>query len=467
MSKEIYRPRRLEERGVRIDVPIEDPDLWQKRIERDSGLPKDYTELRALVDERGAGAGTAVDAVDPEDWNCGEGFQARIFGGLANPGLRTEEREAVEAVLADAVPTVWETHRFDRFFLRWSETDPNPANNFSPDLVEEAATLLKSAWDRLEEGFGQPSDSEEIEIVFRDLGGFQGQAHPPRGPLELDASFWSANPRSRAPLAAHELFHIFQYSFGYRDSWPQVETNINWLAEGTARWAEVFLDQRLVDAAWLTRWMTRPHSDLLEEAGRMLPFWIFFDTRFRPGHVALRDLLEECRAQGGARAGLESALDLLGVHERLADFLERFAASIFLGDFRNLVDGTPLYPRILGPDGQAIVSRPVATEVLLPSGAPFRSPALPLGAFAANYHVFSFLPQADGLTLRLRALADSEVSFRVIQLLGGMRVADPLRDTSTTLDHVSVINRQAADSLALVTSSRGIATSFAINAELA
>jgi hypothetical protein len=470
MVGEVYVPRRLRERGVRIAVPIEDPEVWQRRVENDPGLPASYGELRDLVERYSARApedraGTAP-LSPPAAIRCGESLSARIQAGLGNPWLDAVERDTIDAMLADGIPINWISRSFDPFLIHWTETDPNPANNFDPGLVEEAGTLLQLAWNRLSAAFGANGIVTPIEVQFLQLG-VQGRATSPNGPIAFDTQTWLTQASVRAPLAAHELFHIFQYSFGFRQTWPQSLGDPNWFGEGTARWAEVFVHQRLTAADWLTVWMSIPGEDLLFMGDYVLPFWIFLDAHFRPGHFPLFDLLTSCRNARDLLPGLDDALTSLQHGLTLPGFFSLYAAESFLGRLRRQSNGATLYPSILDPDGRPIDPRPATTSVRLQPGNPHQSPAILLGGFGSTYQAFSFPPAADGLRLVLHAQADQELSFQTISLLRGTRVAATPGIVAAVFDQDEVIHLAAADTLVLIASGRGAASNLDVSAELA
>jgi hypothetical protein len=469
MAGEVYVPQRLRERGVRISIPIEDPDVWRRRVESDRGLPANYAELSALVARYSPGGNRDADDVPRvvrplPKLTCGESIYARIRAGLANPGLNAIEREAVDASLADTIPTDWNSRAFDPFLLHWTETDPNPDNNFDPQLVDEAGALLQLAWSRLTSAFGTPALAT-IEVKFQQLG-VQGQSTPPSGPIVFDTRTWLGNATVRAPLAAHELFHLFQYSFGFRQAWPQSLADSDWFGEGTARWAEVFVHQRLTAADWLTVWMAAPASDLLQMGDYVLPFWIFLDARFRPDAFALSELLTNCQNAGDLLPGLDSTLASSPNGLAMPDFFALYAAESFLGRLRRQSDGNTLYPSILAPDGLPVDPRPAMASVLLEPGNPYQPPTIALGSFGSNYQTFSFPPAADGLRLVLHARAGQDLSFQTLSFLHGAEVAATPVDIAATFDLDEVIQLSSADTVVVIASSRGTASSLDLSAEL-
>lgn len=481
MAGEIYVPQRLRERGVRISIPIEDPDLWQNRVQSDRALPANYAELSALVGRHFPATDYPAGDLPPNtgsplvDTTCGTSLYRRIYSGLSNPELAAEERDSIVAALTEATPTDWNVNDdFPHFTLRWTETDPIPANNLNPAnapaLIAEAGTLLEQAWQALSSTFGRapyrPSGANKIQIDFQDLpDDLQGQADPPDGPIMFDAERWQASPPLRAPLAAHELFHKLQHAFGYRVTWPQ--SNIAWFSEGTARWAEVFVYQRLTAATWLTGWLADPTLDLLAISSFALPFWLFFDARLRSAnHNALLDLLNWCEAEQEVRQGLDKTLELS--NQTLSEFFMLFAAESFLGESRRMPDGQVLYPQILGLDGQPIESRPKTKTVTLKSGEIFPDAApelIPLEAFGSCYYAFKFTPGADGRPFRLEVQAAETLTYQVISERAGSKVAQFSKVTDNFV-HEAPIQLAMVDTLVLVVSGRGAPVQVGISAQV-
>jgi hypothetical protein len=481
MAGEVYVPKRLEERGVRIAVPIEDPDVWQRRVENDPGLPASYGELRDLVERHFSKKGQVASPADAvpaageqplTDLTCGESLYARIYGGLANPGLAAAERDSIEAVLAEATPTDWNVRDdFPHFILRWTETDPDPANNLdaahAPALIAEAGALLEQAWNRFNMAFGiapfAPPATGKIQVDFQDLpDDLEGQAEPPKGPIVFDAQRWQASQALRAPLAAHELFHKLQYAFDFRVTWAQTASDVEWFSEGTARWAEVFVHQRLTAVKWLMDWLAKPNRDFFGAGSFTLPFWIFLNVRRHPN--GLVDLLTSCQAQKDAVRGLEQVVS--NVAGDLSELFALFAAEVKVGDWRRLSSGQTLYPQILGPDGLPHEPTVGTTSVSLGAGQSFESPApIKLGELASCYHAFAFAPEADGQPLRLEVLSAETLTHQVIFLRAGLKVGAS-STVSGNFVHAQAIQLAAADTLLLVTSTRGVPAQVEVSAQV-
>ncbi len=485
MAGEVYRPRRLRERGVRIAIPIEDPDVWQRRVKADPGLPKSYDELRDLVERRFSGRGYIVSSADalPDteeqpftDRTCGESLYARIYGGLANPWLASEERDSIEAVLAEATPTDWKSRDdFPHFILRWTETDPNPANNLDPEhareLIAEAGALLEQAWQSLTAAFGRPPFGSEggnkIQVDFQDLpDDKEGQANPPEGPIVFDAEKWQASTALRAPLAAHELFHKLQYAFGFRLDWEQASF-VEWFSEGTARWAEVFVHQRLTNSRWLLEWMLDPNLNFFAMSSMSLPFWLFFDAQFHP--QALLKLLQSCKDELGAQSGLDQVL--LDAGHDLPEFFQQFAIAIKVEngtrEWRRPPSGQVLYPQILDENGQPIEPQVGTTTQTLSQGEIYSSPEpIPLGSLAACYHAFTFQAAADGRPLRIEARSGQDLTYQLILLRGGHKVSEIPPVVSADFVNEQAIQLAIADTLLFIASSRGARTTIEVSAQV-
>jgi hypothetical protein len=478
MAREIYRLPRLAERGVEIAVPIVEPEVWEENVRSDPRLPASYPELLRLTEVRFQGDGSRAFAdearssweVTASEEACGESLLARVYGGLGNPRLSPMERDSIDSVLAAATPSAWQTRPTPHFLLRWTNSDPNPAHNLNDlSLIAEAEVLLEEAWQALSNTFGmEPFSSQadgRIQVDFLDLpGAEEGQAYPPGGPIQLDVATWRSFPAKRAPLAAHELFHKLQYAFGFRRDWAQTATDVDWFSEGTARWAEVFVHQRLTAAKWLTDWMSKPKANLLTTGSFALPFWIFFDARLRSATpTPLLDLLTACNHQQDARLGLDQALG--DAHQDLPGFFALFGAESWVGETRRLPGGQMLYPTILGPDGLPVDPRPAATLVRLDAGGAFQSAAVPVGAFGSCYHAVSFAPGAEGRPLRLEARAGADVTYTLISLLGGRKVGE-ISAVSTGFVHPQTIRLATADALVLVASGRGAPAGVEVGAQL-
>jgi hypothetical protein len=478
MSNNIYVPVRLAERGVKIAVPIKNPKNWQQDIQNDPYVPATYSALRNLIGQHFrpgwlTDAEVALEPLEEKgsiiDEHCGENLFARIYAGLANPQLSTAERDSIDAVLAAATPASWEIRETLHFTIRWTESDPNPAHNFDPALIDEAADLLELAWDSFNSTFGRPPFSSlgtaRIQVDFQDLpDDLEGQAEPPEGPIVFDAPRWQASPALRAPLSAHELFHKLQYAFEFRRTWALGATNVEWFSEGTARWAEVFVHQRLTASKWLLDWMLDPNLGFFGMSSYALPFWIFFDAKLHSADSSpLFSLLSSCQAEKDARRGLDAAL--LGLGQDLRDFFARFAAEIRLGGWRRTPTGQVLFPQILGPEGHPLEPQPTQQVVTLNKVGVFPPVTTVVGDFASCYHLLTYMPAVNGKLLRLQALSAVERTYQVISLLSGSKVAGN-STVSGDFAHQQTIQLSTADALLLVISGRGARADVEISAQV-
>ena len=479
MANEVYVLKRLAERGVKIAIPILEPEAWEESLRVDPALPATYPELSGLAgkliqsNRNGISAPEAASSQQPTtlEESCGESLYAKLYQGLGNPHLDKVERDSIDAAFAEATPVNWQTRSSPHFLLRWTDSDPDPAHHLTdPTLIDEAVTLLETAWQVFTMAFGREpfgsAGGQQIQVDFLDLGSLEGQAFPPEGPIQLNAAIWQARPELRAPLAAHELFHKLQYAFGFRREWAQSATDVGWLSEGTARWSEVFVHQRLTASKWLVDWLHSPSIDFFATDSFAVPFWIFFDAqrRMEGGPIALLDLLTACQAEQDARLGLERAL-----FEASRDLPEAFAAynaAAWLKEIRRMPNGHILYPVIVGPDGQPIDPLPAAMTVQLDAGGIFESAVVPLGAFGCCYHLFTFAPSAAGRSLRLEARSDgAPMTFQVLSLLGGQRIAGSLT-VSAGFVHQQTIQLDTADAVVLVISGRGVPVGVEVGAQV-
>jgi hypothetical protein len=245
------------------------------------------------------------------------------------------------------------------FILKWTNKSSNPGDNVSdPKVVKEAAAYFERAWDKLTGLFGRrpyvaPGKSK-VEVIFKDLECY-AFADPPEGPIELNSSVWMHMPSVRQTVAAHELFHKFQYAYGYKTRWlPQ--RSILWFSEGTAAWAEVFVCGRVTRNCKMEDMFMDASLDLYRAEDMSLPFWIYFvsGNSTTPKDQLMVRYFELYEKTGNAKDALYSVVrDGYGSVE---GFFSRFDKERRSGFWQGPDAGTHPYSCILGPEGKDLVA---------------------------------------------------------------------------------------------------------------
>ena len=250
------------------------------------------------------------------------GFSSRAGAGFDNPAVGSPVRADGDcAVLYNQLET-------EHFILKWTDSSPHPEDNINdPEIVRETAGYLETARDKLTGLFGRepyvPPGSRKIVVLFKDLDCY-AYADPPEGPIELNASVWTRMPSVRQTTAAHELFHKFQYAYGYKTRWPPGQP-VQWLTEGTAAWAEVFVWGRVSRDRKMEDMFKDTTLDLYDAEDMALPFWIYFvsGNRSTPKNHLMVEFFEKYEQTEKAK---EALFDVIRKHYGSVDgFFSRFA----------------------------------------------------------------------------------------------------------------------------------------------
>lgn len=319
-----YRFARLAEKGVILQIPIPPPGAYAKIARLNPSIPRNAAEVRTLtrafnrrMPARSAylGEGRVVD-LSGEDREQAWGL---LLAGLMNPALDDADRDEADATLAGDMPDFSDdnphlkTLKTEHFHLKWFEGPPagDPDYNLDakdmldgPAVPQEVAVNLETAWDKYVQTFGreprihppipfaeilkkiyeqmqgdpvQPITEQDprLVVLFYFLGfGKYGETNSQFSDIRLNGWHLSFPSDLRQTTPTHELFHRLQYAFDYETGTDLIK----WFSEGTARWSEVFLWNKVNTAGGGINaqmspvnyfWLTYP----------AVSFWTYFDDR--------------------------------------------------------------------------------------------------------------------------------------------------------------------------------------------
>ena len=309
--------KRLAGKNAHIKVPVLTGDSWKEVLRTSPNVPQSLEAVRKLTHtvfcKTPENANQASWRTDSE---CGEPAANLLFTALGNPGLDDADRAEIEGEIDETLPLMQLEHSTDEHFvLKWTNNSNHAADNITDrTIVEQTGEFLESAWTKIESLFSEtpyvPLGSDRIEVVFHDIGIYNGFADPPDGPIHLNSLKWNQQPGIRRAVAAHELFHKLQYKFGYRNPWPSSETT-SWFSEGMASLAELFVGSQVSSAQKLLDLFEKPHKTLLSASYAAMPFWHFFESTLKADGVeGLKLFLQEYKLTGNIAESLEHVAQL-------------------------------------------------------------------------------------------------------------------------------------------------------------
>jgi hypothetical protein len=475
------RLNRLAAKGINLGVRTLDGAAWRRVVQADPGVPRNAAQLRRLWNEinarkrdrkRQSGPARVVET-------CGDDTYGRFYTGLANPLLRPEELDGLDAMMARDLPDHRHVLETEHFVLRWTDRSPDPADNIDdPGIIKETAGYLEAAWERFQAVFSRtpflPEGATRMEVEFRNLGaGIRGIASPPEGPIKLDAEVWRTEPSTRRSTSAHELFHKLQHAFGFRTR--HTPTGFyQWFNEGSADWAAVFMWQQLALPAHLTGLFANPNRNVFNSFYDALPFWLFVDTHLRRSadDVPMADFMRRYESSGDERKVLSdviaAGLPAGDVYGKLDHFIAWFARERLTGGWRTTPAGGQPYATILGPDGAPLNPQLAVTDIPVAKGQPFRREIV-VTPFGATYFRFRFADDAGGRLLKVSVKRSGcgNFAYHSIWRKGGRLVVSSFpHAVSGDLAFTEKLDPAVADELVLIVSGRKDGGLFTLNAAI-
>ncbi len=373
---------KLAAKGTPVSARVLSNALWQKLIESNRDVPRNFSQLRLLgyrifnvhpkPSPKAPPAPEFAKVVHNYDLDdpCGTGLLDSFVQALANPAITPAQHKQLDEELAAAVPKLPNKMSTTHFDLHWTETDPDPKNNISRALVEATSRDLETAWSAYNAAFGRApyvaKNQTKIQIQFYLLADGTSGVTSPEGPIDFNSEKFTANPGLCKPISAHELFHREQYSFGlsvkYRPPDPKA-----WFIEGTANWGSVFVWQTVAQTRAIEPLFTDPNQSLFEASYKATPFWIFIQgmqsDKYSNAIVELFKQFEDLT--GSIMGAVETVLELAW---NSAQPYSRFDFNFMLFNWARINDLWrqkrngylslgPLYPVIKTSDGATITPK--------------------------------------------------------------------------------------------------------------
>lgn len=512
MANKKIKLERLMKKGMTISLDIPDIKSWKEMTAKDRYIPRSFLETQNLIRKIFGTKGLRpkkpirpevfTPTITPRSFGeappylairrghirrrfeeCHEELYTRLFYGLSNPDLTSDERDTLEADIDDATPKFENNHVTDHFILRWTNSSSHTEDNIEDSsIVKETGEFLERAWNLYETSFNRtpylPNDATKMEVIFQDINYGIGVASPPDGPIQFNSEIWVSYPGVRRPVSAHELFHKLQYTFGFRTKHTPSE-NYTWFSEGTASWAEVFVWQTVSSSYKILDLFAKPDDNLYLVSYRALPYWIFFEARQKDSvnDNALRDFLHKYDAldtstENPERVAYSEVIDQHwaqnNVYGQVDNFFAFFSRCRLLGDWRNKPTGEQLYPTICGPDGNSIEPTLAVIEVNLGSGDTYNNAGC-VSEFGSDYYRLILEDDADkeDITINVEGSSTGDFSYYLIWEHNG-RCKRELFPSDLTEDYGDsyTLDLSSENSLLLIISGRGKGGDYSLTASI-
>lgn len=291
---------------------------------------------------------------------CGESEYSNFLLSLNNPMLTSSELLSLENQILLLIPNFNLEHKTDNFILRWTESDIEERNNIKRNLVIETGEYLEKALIQFESRFNKKpykdDDSKRIEVVFYDIGKSRGRTSP-NGPLEFNSKAFKLSKGIRRATTTHELFHKFQYKFGYRTKWNPIG-NYKWFSEGSASLSEVLVWQQVSSSRKIITTFERPDFNLFKLSYNSLPYWFYLTLQLYRKNIfdPLLSFLQHYYKSGKPILSLDKVISdsnwaINQEYKRKEFFFALFVRSKFYSSW-NHFDNNNL--EIQGPNGKII-----------------------------------------------------------------------------------------------------------------
>lgn len=506
-----YKKKRFErliKKGVNISLNILDNESWQKMIEKDRSIPRTFKDTQNLIrtifgsKEERTKKPTRLEVFRPDITprpirevpyrsmrrghisrrfeECHEELYVRLYSGLSNPNLSSQDLDTLEGAIDDVTPNFEKEVQTKHFILRWTNNSTHIEDNIAdPLIVKETGDFLEEAWRKYENSFGRtpylPIDAAKMEVIFQNIISI-GLASPPDGPIQFDSKTWVSDPGVRRPTSAHELFHKLQYAFGFRTKHTPSE-KYAWFSEGTASWAEVFVWQKVSGSYKILDLFDDPDYNLYQNSYEALPYWIFFETRqTEPGRDnPISELLQkyyelDVSTVDPEREAYSQVINNNpnNLYKQKDNFFALFSRCRRLGEWRNDPDGKSLYPQILDPYDNEIEPILSVTEANIGSGDTYTNQGN-VSEFGSDYYRMVFEEDADkkNLTIKVDGSQTGNYSYYIIWEHNGQCKNEEFPSALTEGFNKSwVLDLSSANSLSFIISGRGKGGDYSLTASI-
>ena len=364
-----------------------------------------------------------------------------FLAGVGNPAFDVAQIKFLDDFVNALIPDYVRTYVRNKFGIFELITDADPDSIFYLDATEISACgkVLLDSQTNIASLLKRAAYTLPTEGVIRVIFDYKPGSANPVGQIYVQGEL-AGEKAYRENVLTHELFHSFQFAFGYDTVWkPPVKPRRawDWMFEGTARWSEVYFYQRVLLPGDLGGLFQSPEISLFNAGYAALPFWIAFEALGKSNSTR-RDsifltLFTEFERQGDPTAALRTVASAelranrwnVGSISGVDYFFALFSLRRLLGSWGATDEGSVLYPRITNVDGNEIEVRirphPLAWTATTGSASTrtLRTPA------SAAYLVIEFDDSMQGVrfNLELDPPPNTAASFSLVRRLGPNPVA--------------------------------------------
>lgn len=269
-------------------------------------------------------------AMPAEDNISGTGWLELFGHAIDNPDLTVDELKQIDTILTENLPSLDKTTENAYFIIFWTDSDSDPSNNTTQEVVNDILDILTSTLLKYNEIYGRmpyiPKGYTAIPVSIYNISRGFGSTSL-EGPLNLKASTMNALPAMRTVTAPHELFHRMQYSFGMKSQF-NLPAGQSWFVEGCATWAGLYFSGGYVagNSRITTTFNDPGRSFLYDGAYDTTPMWIYLQGYKGTGMTKL--LLENLEHIQDANAALTQTLLSIDESEFPGFFMNSFFAAM-------------------------------------------------------------------------------------------------------------------------------------------
>jgi hypothetical protein len=265
----------------KMKVEILPEEEFEAKFGKNPEVPRTHEEIIALAEKLYPPRwfmATAPEAAPAEEGLrvCGTHELGVLMGALQNPAITDDTRVEVDRIIQDSVGDIpfKPTITMGEFVLHYTDVDTvNPSNNVTEAVVDEVGKYLKTYYQKYTTNFTKPNTnaSGKIDVWFYQLSGYDGYSKP--AIILLDSPSVMSDSCNRESIAAHELFHEVQFSYGLI---PGSAADLPWISEATAMWSEKWMIPQVHQyMKWMNYGLETPYTDLFTRTYDACNFWIY------------------------------------------------------------------------------------------------------------------------------------------------------------------------------------------------
>lgn len=349
------------------------------------------------------------------EW-CGESTYGMLETVLVSNLISPTARTLINRIISRSRPKLERMKNFGHFKFSWTEGNKTAKHNTTERNIARTAKNLNECWDRLAVDFRTPQAELignkriiAVEVYWNPRRGGSTSSSSNRIFLNSDTVV-NDNCRSRT-VAAHELFHRVQYSYGYVTG-----TNAQkWWVEALGSWSQEYFDTTINDYVnRVNRGLRRPERALLQRSYDACHFWKYFGERLRNcstaidhEHEAVQQVLDEYSHNG---LDLEGAVSIVVGRHLLMSFEKFFEEWVKANYLKELKGAPEEYRYSEGDDVTAACGRKygpyakvarVAGKGTIIEGQSWTSGRKGISPYSAHYYDFAIGARVNQLEVKV------------------------------------------------------------------